>query len=271
MSTVDDSTAPPRPPSDVEDVLASAASPASTGKAVARHRRRVDVRRDGDPPRRLHRAGLHGLWGINGRTLRARDRRRARRLARRQPHARPARRPHRPPRIFQYSILWYAVFTALTALAWGPWSVMTLPLPGRPRARRDARRRSVDALRVPAAAAARTLPRLPRLLVAGRAPARDRAFVHLPRPDVRPLRRLRLALPLPRRVVPGLPRVPRAPRPCRRARTSSRGKGRTKEAAEVLGEITGRPVRPSELDAAPEPRVVAARARLGAAPRPRRS
>ena len=28
--------------------------------------------------------------------------------------------------IFQYAILWYAVFTALTALAWGPWSVMTL-------------------------------------------------------------------------------------------------------------------------------------------------
>jgi putative MFS transporter len=28
-------------------------------------------------------------------------------------------------RIFQYSILWYAAFTAVTALAWGPWSVMT--------------------------------------------------------------------------------------------------------------------------------------------------
>jgi putative MFS transporter len=28
--------------------------------------------------------------------------------------------------IFQWAILWYAVFTALTALAWGPWSVMTL-------------------------------------------------------------------------------------------------------------------------------------------------
>jgi MFS transporter, putative metabolite:H+ symporter len=28
--------------------------------------------------------------------------------------------------IFQYSILWYAVFTAATGLAWGPWSVMTL-------------------------------------------------------------------------------------------------------------------------------------------------
>ena len=27
--------------------------------------------------------------------------------------------------IFQYAILWYAVFTALTSLAWGPWSVMT--------------------------------------------------------------------------------------------------------------------------------------------------
>jgi MFS transporter, putative metabolite:H+ symporter len=28
--------------------------------------------------------------------------------------------------IFQYAILWYAVFTALTSLAWGPWSVMAL-------------------------------------------------------------------------------------------------------------------------------------------------
>ncbi len=27
--------------------------------------------------------------------------------------------------IFQYAILWYAAFTAITALAWGPWSVMT--------------------------------------------------------------------------------------------------------------------------------------------------
>ncbi|MGB2954036.1 MAG: MFS transporter [Gaiellaceae bacterium] len=29
-------------------------------------------------------------------------------------------------KIFQFSILWYAVFTAATALSWGPWSVMTL-------------------------------------------------------------------------------------------------------------------------------------------------
>src|SRR6266576_85100 len=27
--------------------------------------------------------------------------------------------------IFQYAVLWYAVFTAVTALAWGPWAVMT--------------------------------------------------------------------------------------------------------------------------------------------------
>lgn len=27
--------------------------------------------------------------------------------------------------IFQYAILWYAIFTAVTALAWSPWSVMT--------------------------------------------------------------------------------------------------------------------------------------------------
>src|SRR3982750_999521 len=27
--------------------------------------------------------------------------------------------------LFQYAILWYAVFTALTATAWGPWSVMS--------------------------------------------------------------------------------------------------------------------------------------------------
>src|SRR5919204_4507829 len=27
--------------------------------------------------------------------------------------------------IFQFSILWYAVFTAATALAWGPWSGVT--------------------------------------------------------------------------------------------------------------------------------------------------
>ena len=27
--------------------------------------------------------------------------------------------------IFQFAILWYALFTAITALSWGPWSVMT--------------------------------------------------------------------------------------------------------------------------------------------------
>ena len=83
-----------------------------------------------------------------------------------------------------------------------------VPLPRRSRPRCDARRRPVDALGVPAAAAARALPRLPRLLVAGRAPARNRPRVHLPRPDVRPVRRQQLALPVPRRRVPGFSRLP---------------------------------------------------------------
>ena len=129
--------------------------------------------------------------------------------------------------IFQYSILWYAAFTALTALAWGPWSVMTFRFLAGPRARRDARRRPLDARRVPAAAAARAAARLPGPLVAGGTPGRDRAVVHLPRADLRPVRRLELALPVPGGRVPGLPRVrgaavaagepvlPRAPGPLR--------------------------------------------------------
>ena len=113
-------------------------------------------------------------------------------------------------RIFVSAILWYASFTALTALAWGPWSVSGLPLPRGDRARCPARRRSVDALRVSAPAEPRPLSRLPRLLLACRAPPRDRALVGLPRSD---RRRLRLALPLPRCVVPCLSRLPRAPLP----------------------------------------------------------
>ena len=111
--------------------------------------------------------------------------------------------------IFQYSILWYALFTAVTALAWGPWSVMTLPLPGRARPRWDARRRPVDPGGVPAAAAEGAAARVPRLLVAGRPALRDRPLVPLPRPELRPLRRLELALPVPRGRVSGIARVRR--------------------------------------------------------------
>src|SRR5256886_5606362 len=85
-----------------------------------------------------------------------------------------------------------------------------IALPRGARARRDARRRPVDAARAPTAAAARSPARLPRLLVAGRAPCGDGALVHLPRADLRPFRRLELALPVPRRGVPGLSRIRRA-------------------------------------------------------------
>ena len=127
--------------------------------------------------------------------------------------------------IFQYSILWYAIFTAVTALCLGAVVGDDVPLPRRPRARRDARRRPVDADRVPAAAAARAPARLPRLLVAGRAAARDLPLVDLHRARHRRLQQLALALP--GRLVPGAARVrraalaarepvlPRAPRPQR--------------------------------------------------------
>ena len=133
--------------------------------------------------------------------------------------------------IFQYSILWYAGFTAMTALSWGTVVGDDFPLPCGPRARRDARRRSLHALRVSAAAASRPTARLPRLLVAGGPAARDRAFVPVPRADVRPLRRLELALPVRCRGVSGLPRFLRAQDAAREpvlpgaARTKARGGG----------------------------------------------
>src|SRR5207249_10675492 len=84
-----------------------------------------------------------------------------------------------------------------------------LPLPGGTRARRDAGRRPVDADRVPAPAAARAPARLPRLLVARRAALRNRALLSLSRAELRPVRRLELALPVPRRGLPGAPCIRR--------------------------------------------------------------
>src|SRR4029079_11443767 len=64
--------------------------------------------------------------------------------------------------------------------------------------------------RVPAAAEPRPLSRLPGLLLARGPAPRDRALVGLPRPD---RRRFRLALPLPGRLLPRLPRLPGAAQP----------------------------------------------------------
>jgi putative MFS transporter len=154
--------------------------------------------------------------------------------------------------IFQYAILWYAVFTAVTALAWGPWSVMAfrflagLGLGG--------------LLVVDPSMLAEYLPpqRRGRLLVfldfwwpVGLLLATALSWVFLGPTFDRfgewSWRYLFLAASFPaflafvvRRTLPESPYF--------LAR-----RGRRKEAAEVLEEITGREVEPGELTAPPEP------------------
>ena len=104
----------------VEDVLRAGASPASTARPSSSRA----------PPGRSWRwrscsSGspsplFTSIWGLV-RQLCGLDRRlRARRLAAREPRFRPTADRIGRRRIFQTAILWYAVFTALTALAWGP-------------------------------------------------------------------------------------------------------------------------------------------------------
>ena len=154
--------------------------------------------------------------------------------------------------IFQYAILWYAVFTAGTALAWGPWSVMTfrflagLGLGG--------------LLVVDPSMLAEYLPpqRRGRLLVfldfwwpVGLLLATGLSFLFLG-PNFNRFgdwswRYLFLAAAFPaflafvvRRTLPESPYF--------LARS-----GRSREAAEVLEEITGRPVEAGAVSASPEP------------------
>jgi MFS transporter, putative metabolite:H+ symporter len=155
--------------------------------------------------------------------------------------------------IFQYSILWYAVFTAVTALAWGPWSVMTfrflagLGLGGM--------------LVVDPSMLAEYLPpqRRGRLLVfldfwwpVGLLAATGLSYIFLgptfDRFGAWSWRYLFLAAAFPaflafvvRRTLPESPYF--------LAR-----QGRSKEAAEVLTEITGRDVEPGEFETPEEPR-----------------
>jgi putative MFS transporter len=154
--------------------------------------------------------------------------------------------------IFQYAILWYAVFTAGTALAWGPWSVMTfrflagLGLGG--------------LLVVDPSMLAEYLPpqRRGRLLVfldfwwpVGLLVATGLSYLFLGPSFDRfgdwSWRYLFLAAAFPaflafvvRRTLPESPYF--------LARS-----GRSREAADVLEEITGRPVEPGEVSAPPEP------------------
>src|SRR5881227_4402662 len=156
--------------------------------------------------------------------------------------------------IFQYAILWYAVFTALTAVAWGPWSVMTL--------RFLAGIGLGGMLVVDPSMLAEYLPpqRRGRLLVfldfwwpVGLLAATGLSYIFLgpsfDRFGAWSWRYLFLAAAFPaflafvvRRTLPESPYF--------LAR-----QGRSEEAAEVLSEITGRPVEPGELTApAEEPR-----------------
>jgi putative MFS transporter len=154
--------------------------------------------------------------------------------------------------IFQYAILWYAVFTALTSLAWGPWSVMAfrflagLGLGGM--------------LVVDPSMLAEYLPpqRRGRLLVfldfwwpVGLLFATGLSFLflgpHFDRFGAWSWRYLFLAAAFPaflafvvRRTLPESPYF--------LAR-----RGRSREAADVLAEITGRPVEAAELSAPEEP------------------
>ena len=207
---------------DVEDVLRAARSHALPPEGGPRDGRRVDVRRDGDPARRLRGADLREPVGPERADAGAREQRRTGRFARREPDARAARRPDRPPGDLPVLDPLVRGLHRDDRPVVGAVVGDDVPLPRGARARRDARRRSLDALRVPAAAASRATARLPRLLVAGGPAARDRALVRFPRADVRPLRRLELALPVRRRGVPGRASRSSCAGRCPRARTSWR-------------------------------------------------
>src|SRR5204863_2739068 len=155
--------------------------------------------------------------------------------------------------IFQYSILWYAIFTAVTALAWGPWSVMTfrflagLGLGGM--------------LVVDPSMLAEYLPpqRRGRLLVfldfwwpVGLLAATGLSYIFLGPTFDRfgdwSWRYLFLAAAFPAFLAFVVPRtLPESPYFLAR-------QGRSEEAAEVLTEITGRPVEPGEFETPDEQR-----------------
>jgi MFS transporter, putative metabolite:H+ symporter len=148
--------------------------------------------------------------------------------------------------IFQYAILWYAVFTALTALAWGPWSVMTLRfLAGIGLGGMLVVDPSMLAEYLPPQRRGRMLVFLDFWWPVGLLLATGLSWVFIGHSvgGADSWRWLFLAASFPafmtfvvRRTLPESPYY--------LART-----GRTEEAAAVLGEITGRPVEPGELQA----------------------
>jgi MFS transporter, putative metabolite:H+ symporter len=155
--------------------------------------------------------------------------------------------------IFQYSILWYALFTALTAVAWGPWSVMTFRfLAGLGLGGMLVVDPSMLSEYLPPQRRGRFLVFLDFWWPVGLLLATGLSYIFLGPTFDRfgddSWRYLFLAAAFPaflaflvRRTLPESPYF--------LAR-----RGRSKEAAEVLTEITGRPVSADQVDAAPEPR-----------------
>jgi MFS transporter, putative metabolite:H+ symporter len=155
--------------------------------------------------------------------------------------------------IFQYSILWYAVFTALTAVAWGPWSVMTFRfLAGLGLGGMLVVDPSMLSEYLPPQRRGRFLVFLDFWWPVGLLLATGLSYIFLGPTFDRfgddSWRYLFLAAAFPaflaflvRRTLPESPYF--------LARH-----GRSKEAAEVLSEITGRPVAEGELEAPPESR-----------------
>jgi putative MFS transporter len=153
--------------------------------------------------------------------------------------------------IFQYAILWYAVFTALTALAWGPWSVMTLRfLAGIGLGGMLVVDPSMLAEYLPPQRRGRMLVFLDLWWPVGLLFATGLSWVFIGHSigGSDSWRWLFLTASFPafmafvvRRTLPESPYY--------LART-----GRTEEAARVLSEITGRPVAPGELEAQEQPR-----------------
>jgi MFS transporter, putative metabolite:H+ symporter len=155
--------------------------------------------------------------------------------------------------IFQYSILWYAVFTALTAVAWGPWSVMTFRfLAGLGLGGMLVVDPSMLSEYLPPQRRGRFLVFLDFWWPVGLLLATGLSYVFLGPTFDRfgddSWRYLFLAAAFPaflaflvRRTLPESPYF--------LAR-----RGRSKEAAEVLSEITGRPVAEGEVEAPPEQR-----------------
>jgi MFS transporter, putative metabolite:H+ symporter len=153
--------------------------------------------------------------------------------------------------IFQYAILWYAIFTATTALAWGPWSVMTFRfLAGMGLGGMLVVDPSMLAEYLPPQRRGRMLVFLDLWWPVGLLLATGLSWVFIGHSvgGADSWRWLFLAASFPafmtfvvRRTLPESPYY--------LART-----GRRDEAARVLSEITGRPVEAAELEAPEEPR-----------------